>query len=200
MSNDKSHPRHERTVLLIKPDGVQRGLMGEIITRIESRGLKIVALQMVRPSRKQIDAHYPSDEAWRSRLGEKTLATYEEYGWDAMKELGTIDTVKIGNMVREWTLDFMSSGPIVKMVIEGVHARAMIRKLMGATMPSKAELGSIRGDYSVDSAAIANRDKRAVRNLTHASETEEEYENEFGLWFTDEEVHDCDSSDIGKVF
>ena len=199
MANDK-HPRDERTVLLVKPDGVRRGLIGEIISRLENRGLKIVALQMVRPDRDQIDKHYPSDETWVTRIGSKTLETYEKNDMDAKKEIGTDDPFEIGKMAREWILDFMSSGPIVKMVVEGVHARASVRKLAGATMPSAAELGSIRGDYSVDSAAAANRDKRAVRNMVHASETQEEYDNEFALWFTDEEVHEYERSDDGIVF
>lgn len=199
MANDM-HPRDERTVLLVKPDGVRRGLIGEIISRLENRGLKIVALQMVRPDRDQIDKHYPSDETWVTRIGQKTLETYEKNDMDAKKEIGTDDPFEIGKMAREWILDFMSSGPIVKMVVEGVHARASVRKLAGATMPSAAELGSIRGDYSVDSAAAANRDKRAVRNMVHASETQEEYDNEFSLWFTDDEVHEYERSDDGIVF
>ena len=200
MASDKDHPRYERTLIIIKPDAVRRGLMGEIISRIETRGLKIIAMRMEHPTREQIDKHYPSDETWISRLGEKTLATYEEYGWDAQEELGTVETLKIGKMVRGWTIDFLSSGPVVKMVVEGVHARAMIRKLMGATMPSLADIGSIRGDYSVDSAAVANRDRRAVRNLVHASETEEEFDNEFALWFSDDEVHEYERNDDGIVF
>ncbi len=199
MAND-AHPREERTVLIVKPDGVRRGLVGEIITRIEARGLKILALQLVQPTRDMIDKHYPSDDVWIARVGTKTLETYEKNDMDAKKELGTDVPLEIGKMAREWILDFMSSGPIVKMVIEGVHARAMVRKLAGATMPSDADMGSIRGDFSVDSAAAANRDKRAVRNLVHASETQEEYDNELALWFTDEEVHEYERSDDGIVF
>jgi nucleoside-diphosphate kinase len=197
---EKKDLKKERTLLLIKPDGVRRGLIGEVITRIETRGLKIVALQLVRPTRDQIDRHYPSDKAWVTRVGSKTLETYEKNDMDALKEVGTDDPFKIGSMVREWTLDFMCSGPIVKMVIEGVHARSMIRKLAGATMPAFADIGSIRGDFSVDSAAIANADKRSVRNLVHASETEEEFENEFGLWFGKDEVHEYERNDDGIVF
>ena len=199
MASD-THPREERTVLIIKPDGVRRGVMGEIISRMENRGLKIVALQMVQPTRDMIDKHYPSDDGWITRVGEKTMETYEKNGMSAKDEVGTDDPKEIGQMAREWILDFMCSGPVVKMVVQGVHARASVRKLAGATMPSAAELGSIRGDYSVDSAAAANRDKRAVRNLVHASETQEEYDNEFALWFTEDEVHEYERSDDGIVF
>lgn len=183
------HPKEEKTLLLVKPDGVRRGLIGEVIKRIEARGLKVIALEMVQPSKKQMHEHYPKDEAWIKRLGEKTLATYEKYGFNAQKELGTTDPLKIGKEVRNWLLDFMTSAPIVKMVIEGVHAVDMVRKLAGNTMPALAEMGTIRGDFSVDSAAAANRDKRAVHNLVHASETPEEAKHEIAHWFAMEQIH-----------
>lgn len=183
------HPTHERTFLMIKPDGVQRGLTGEIIRRVEQRGLKVIALTMVKPDRQQMDDHYPKDETWIRRLGEKSLATYEKYGYDPVEEVGTTDAMEIGTMVRSWLIDFMVSGPVVKMVIQGVHAVDMVRKLAGATMPSAAELGSIRGDYSIESAALANANKRAVYNLVHASETPEEAEHEISHWFADTDIH-----------
>lgn len=194
------HPKEESTVLIIKPDGVKRGLVGEIISRIERRGLKLISLRMVWPTRDNIDQHYPKAEGWIMRVGEKTLATYEKYGLDPQKEFGTNDPLKIGHEVRSWQLDFLTSGPVVKMVLRGVHAREMVRKLVGATMPAHAEMGTIRGDFSVDSAAAANRDKRAVHNLVHASETLEEFENEKTLWFTDEEIHDYKRAEEDIMF
>lgn len=181
------HPREEITFLMIKPDAVQRGLTGEIIRRIEQVGLKIIGLRLFKPTLKQIDEHYPKDEAWITRLGHKTLATYEKFGYDAKKELGTDKAEEIGPMVRQWLLDFMSSGPVAAMVIKGVHAVEMVRKLAGHTMPSDSELGTIRGDFSVDSAAAANRDQRAVYNLVHASETADEAEHEIAHWFGENE-------------
>lgn len=189
------HPKEEMTVLIIKPDGVKRGLIGEVVSRIERRGLKIIALRMIWPTREDIDNHYPKNEAWITRVGEKTLATYAKYGLDAAKEFGTQDPLAIGKEVRSWQLDFMTSGPAVKIVIKGVHARDMVRKLVGSTMPAQAELGSIRGDFSVDSASAANRDKRAVYNLVHASETEDEFMNEKGLWFADDEIFDYERAE-----
>jgi len=184
-----NHPREERTFLLVKPDGVKRGLVGEVIRRLEQRNLKIIAMCMVEPGREKFDTHYPKDPAWVKRIGEKTLATYQKYGYDAKAELGTEKPEEIGPMVRGWLLDFMTSGPVVKMVIEGVHAIDMVRKIVGATMPSLAEMGTIRGDFSVDSPASANRDKRSVHNLVHASETSEEAAHEIKLWFADNELH-----------
>jgi nucleoside-diphosphate kinase len=182
-------PRKERTFLMIKPDGVRRGLTGEIIRRVEQRGLKIVACQMFKPSRDQMDNHYPKEEAWIRRLGQKSLATYEKYGYDPVEELGTKDELEIGTMVRGWLIDFMTSAPIVKMVVEGTHSVDMIRKLCGQTMPAFAEMGTIRGDFSVDSPACANKEKRSVYNLVHASETPEEAEHEISHWFSPEDIN-----------
>ncbi len=177
------HPKEEKTFLMIKPDGVRKGLIGEVIQRVEQRDLKIVALEMFQPTREQIDRHYPKNEQWITRLGEKTLATYEKYGYDAKKELGTTDAFKIGTQVRGWLLNFMTSAPLVRMVVQGVHAVDMVRKIVGPTMPYQAEMGTIRGDYSADSPALANKEKRAVQNLVHASETSEEAKHEIKFWF-----------------
>lgn len=191
----KSHPRQELTFLLIKPDGVVRGLVGEVIRRVEQRGLKVVALEMEHAAKEKIDTHYPKDPAWIRRLGEKTLASYEKFGFDPIEELGTKDTDKIGKMVRNWLVDFLTQAPIVKMVIKGVHSVEMVRKIAGETMPANAPMGTIRGDYSVDSAALANKEKRAVHNLVHASETAQEAEHEIEHWFGDKVIHDYKRSD-----
>lgn len=188
-------PREEKTFLMIKPDGVRRGLTGEIIRRVEQVGLKIVGLKMYTPTEKQVDDHYPKDEAWITRLGQKTLATYEKFGYDSVKELGTNNAEQVGPMIRQWLIDFMTSGPVVIMAIKGVHAVEMVRKLAGPTMPADAELGTIRGDFSVDSAAAANREKRAVFNIVHASETESEAEYETKHWFGVEKDNNYDRTD-----
>lgn len=178
----------ERTFVLIKPDGVQRGLIGDIITRIEQRGLKVIALEMIHATKDQIDSHYPKADAWLERIGEKTLNSYEKYGYDAQEELGTTNKKEIGLMVRGWLIDYMTSAPMVKIIVEGVHAIDMLRKLAGHTLPAFAEMGTIRGDFSVDSAASANREKRAIMNIVHASETPEESENEIKLWFSLDQI------------
>ena len=125
------HPKKERTLLLIKPDGVRRGLTGEVLRRIEQRGLKIIALQMVKPSAEQMDTHYPKDEEWLKRIGEKTTATFEKYGRDVTETMGTSDLLKIGQEVRKWLVVYMASAPIVKIIVEGIHAVDMVRKLVG---------------------------------------------------------------------
>lgn len=196
----QNDPKNERTVVLIKPDGVIRGLMGEVISRVEKRGLKIIACSMIWPTRKQIDDHYPKDPVWVKRLGEKSLETYAKYGWDPVKEMGTKNPTKIGKSVRNWILDFMTSGPMVKMVVEGIHAVDMVRKMVGKSIPALAEMGTIRGDFSVDSAALANKNKRAVHNLVHASETLQEAAHELEFWFSPEEIHDYKRAEEDIMF
>lgn len=192
--------KEEKTLILIKPDGVKRGLIGEIIRRIEQRGLKIIALKMFQATREQIDEHYPKDSKWVSRLGEKPLGTYKKYGIDPIKELGTDKPDEIGKLVRGWIIDFMVSGPLVKIVVQGVHAVDMVRKICGNTLPNLADMGTIRGDYSVDSPALANADKRGVHNIVHASETPEEAEHELEYWFSPEEIHEYKRAEEDIMF
>jgi len=199
-NSEALHPKEERTVLLIKPDGVKRGLTGKIISRIEERGLKIIALEMIQASARQIDGHYPKDEKWIRRLGEKTLKNYQEYGFDAKKEFGSDNPEEIGKLVRTWLIDFMTSGPIVKIMIKGIHAVDMVRKISGPTMPSQAEMGTIRGDFSVDDATAANKDKRAIHNIVHASENLKEAEHEIRFWFSPEEIHDYKRAEEDTMF
>lgn len=180
--------KKEKTFVMIKPDGVKKGLIGEVIRRFEQRDLKVVAIEMFQPTKEDIDSHYPKEEAWITRLGEKTLGTYKKYNVDPNKELGTSDPNEIGNMVREWLIEYMTSAPLVRMVIEGIHAVDMVRKICGVTIPNMADMGTIRGDYSADSPAVANSEKRAVMNLVHASETPEEAQHEIKHWFGDRKV------------
>jgi nucleoside-diphosphate kinase len=183
------NPKEEKTYVMVKPDGVKKGLVGEIIQRFEQRDLKIVALEMFQPTVEQIDGHYPKDEKWITRLGEKTLSTYEKYGYDAMADFGTTEPSKIGPEIRKWLVDYMVSAPLVRMVVQGIHAVDMVRKISGPTMPYQADMGTIRGDFSNDSPALANAEKRAVMNLMHASETPEEAAHEIEYWFGKSPIH-----------
>jgi nucleoside-diphosphate kinase len=184
-----TNPKEEKTYVMIKPDGVKKGLIGEIIKRFEQRDLKIVALEMFQPTHELIDNHYPKDDAWITRLGTKTLSTYEKYGMDAMADYGTTNPAQIGPEIRKWLIDYMTSAPLVKMVVQGVHAVDVVRKIAGNTMPYLADMGTIRGDFSIDSPALANKEKRAVGNIIHASETPEEAAHEIKHWFGDVAMH-----------
>ncbi len=180
---DITNFKKEQTYVMVKPDGVKKGLIGEVISRFEQRDLKIVALEMFQPTTEQIDNHYPKDEAWIRRLGQKTLTTYSKYGIDPKEMLGSDDEFVLGKMVRGWLIDYMTSAPLVRMVVEGVHAVDMVRKIAGTTLPYMADMGTIRGDYSNDSPAVANSEKRAVMNILHASETPSEAQHEIEHWF-----------------
>ncbi len=194
------HPKEEKTLILIKPDGVKRGLVGEILSRIEKRGLKIISLEMFQATKEQINEHYPQDKKWIKRLGEKTLDNYEKYGYDAEKELKTKDIDEIGELVRGWLLDYMTSGPMIKIMVKGIHAISMVRKIVGSSMPAEAEMGTIRGDFSVDDATAANRDKRSIRNIIHASENEEEAKHEIDFWFSIEDIFDYKRAEEDIMF
>lgn len=184
------HPKEEKTYVMIKPDGVQKGLIGEVIKRFEQRDLKIVALEMFQPTKEMVDNHYPKEEAWVTRLGEKTKSTYDKYGLDMMADYGTGDPKVMGPYVRGWLIDYMVSAPLVKMVVQGVHAVDIVRKIAGPTLPYLAEVGTIRGDFSIDSPVLANKEKRAIANILHASETPEEAAHEIKHWFGDIKLMD----------
>ncbi len=196
----KTNPALERTLVLVKSDGVQRGLIGEVIGRMEKRGLKIIGLKMVKPTLEHLDEHYPKDEAWITRLGEKGFAVFDEYGIDPKEYMGTNDKKEAGTMVRKWLIDYLLEAPVVALIVEGVHAVDMVRKISGTTLPSKADIGTIRGDFSVDSPASANLEGRAIKNIVHASENKEEAEHEIAHWFAAEEIFDYKRSDHVVMF
>lgn len=187
----KNRPKiFERTLVLIKPDGVERKLVGEIISRFEKAGLKIVGLGIVKPTKKLIDRHYPKNRAWIENLGYNTIKTAEEANIkiDLQKDYGVKNVYELGLKVRQWLIDFMSSGPVVKIALEGPMAISLVRKLVGKTVPYLAEPGTIRGDYSADSPLLANLEKRPIKNLIHASGNLKEANYELKLWFKKSEL------------
>ncbi|MDD4762154.1 MAG: nucleoside-diphosphate kinase, partial [Candidatus Pacebacteria bacterium] len=191
MNNNK-----ERTLVLLKPDSVRRGIAGEIISRFEKSGLKIVGLKMIWVDDELVKKHYPSDrEEFLIGMGKKTLETYAKYGKDPNEELGTMDPKEIGLLVNGWNIEFMSSGPVIAVVLEGFHAIDNVRRLAGFTIPSAANPGTIRGDYSVDSNDVANGLKRSVRNIVHASGNPEEAKYEIELWFRENEIFSYNRAD-----
>lgn len=194
------HIKEQKTLVLVKPDGVKRGLIGEVAGRIERRGLKIVAMKMVAVDRAHLERHFPTNEEWVGRLGDKGLKTFAEYQLDVKEHMGTDDRIEIGKKVKESLFEYMTSGPIVALVVEGLHAIDMVRKVAGHTLPVFADMGTIRGDYSVDSPAIANVENRAIHNIMHASETPEEAANEIDLWFKPEEIHSFKRADQDIMF
>jgi len=180
----------ERTLVVFKPDSVARGLIGEILSRFEKTGLKVIGAKMIQVSREMAEKHYPADrkELWEG-IGNKTLTHYKEVGADAKKLLGSDNAAEIGKIVRVWLLDYITLGPVIAFVLEAPHAVELVRKLCGNTLALKAEPGTIRGDYSYDSAFLANNSKRALKNLIHASGSLEEAKYEIPLWFKSSELY-----------
>ncbi len=181
----------ERTLVLIKPDAVQRRLAGDIISRFENAGLKLVATKMVWPTEELAATHYPTARReWVEGMGHKTLGSYKEGGVDPVAELGTDDPHAIGLQVQKWLVDFLTSGPVIALVLEGEGAVKKVRELAGHTIPTMASKGTIRGDHSDDEPIKANAEKRALHNLVHASGDKTEAEFEINLWFSGDELHE----------
>lgn len=178
----------EKTLLVLKPDAVQRGLVGDIVQRVEKMGFKIVAAKLVMASEELGTKHYPDTEEWKKAVGARTIEDCEKYGIDLMENMGTEDPIEIGNLVKKWNVDYLCSGPVFAFVLEGFNAIERLRSLVGSTVPTKANPGTIRGDFSLDSAILANRNGRAISNLVHASGNLEEAEYEINLWFRPEEI------------
>lgn len=173
----------ERTFVMLKPDAIQRRLAGEVLQRFERAGFNIVALKMLKPGKELVSKHYPSSRDYLETLGNKTKNDYAKYGLSLEKEFGTVDSFEIGGKIKAWLVDFICSDNVIAMVLEGNHAVSAVRKLVGSTMPSDASPGTIRGDYSIESADLANLEKRPVKNLIHASGNVEEASFEIKLWF-----------------
>jgi nucleoside-diphosphate kinase len=173
----------ERTLVIVKPDAYLRGLTGEILARLEQRGLVVEAIRVSRNEKETVGDHYPRSQEWLATVGGKTLEDYARLGVSAKDRLGTDDAVEIGQMVRNWLTEFLLSAPVVPMVVSGNRAIETVRKIVGHTLPVMAAPGTIRGDYSSDSPDLANEEQRPVRNLVHASGDPEEAEREIALWF-----------------
>jgi nucleoside-diphosphate kinase len=179
----------EQTVVLIKPDGVRRGLIGDILSRFERVGLKLSASKLIWVDKTHIGKHYKDDKAYHKAVGVRTLENYKNYGLDPNEKLGTNDPIKIGMLVRKWNMEFMTSGPVMAMLLEGPDAVKVVRKIVGHTYPAEAIPGTIRGDYSLESAYLANTEGRTIRNLIHASGTVDEAKFEKKLWFKRGEIY-----------
>jgi len=149
-----------RTLVLIKPDGVVRNLVGKIIMRFEDAGLKIVGMKMVWIDENFAKKHYREDI-----------------------------TQKYGERVRNDLIKYIREGPVIAMVLEGVDAIKVTRKIVGSTYPNEALPGTVRGDFAHISKDYANNNEISVRNLIHASGNDEDAAVEIPLWFSKNELH-----------
>ena len=178
------HPKKERTFVAVKPDGIQRSLIGEIVSRLEKVGLKLVAMKMLIPDEAHVEKFYTLDPNWRRVTGEKTIAGYRSKGLTPPLE----DPLAVTAIILANLKKYMTSGPVIAMVWEGAHCVGVVRKLVGNTEPLVSDVGTIRGDYVLDSYAMSDMDGRSIRNLIHASGSVAEAEKEIPHWFTPEEV------------
>jgi len=180
----KDHPKYEQTLVIIKPDGIQRSLIGEIISRYERVGLKLVAMKMMTPTRDLIEKHYTLDPEWRRVTGEKTIKGYKDKGLVPPTE----DPLEVTGILLGRLATYMTSGPVIAMIWEGAHAVAIVRKLTGGTEPLTSDVGTIRGDFVLDSYQMTDHDGRSVRNLVHASGSVKEAQDEIRHWFSAKEI------------
>ena len=174
---------HQRTFVMIKPDGVKRSLIGEIIATLERAGLQITRLDLRRPTPELVEQHYPNSPGWLRAVGQKTLDSYTELDLDIHEDFGTDEPLEIGKAIKQRLVTFICSGDVVAMLVEGNLAISNVRRLCGNTLPNKADPASIRGRYGIDSPDLSVAEKRPVYNLVHASGDEEEAASEIKLWF-----------------
>jgi nucleoside-diphosphate kinase len=182
----KPHLSRERTLIVIKPDGVQRSLIGEIIRRYERVGLKLVGMKMMVLDESFIEKHYTLDPDWIGLAGEKSMRGAREKGHAPLAET----PLEVGGIILERLKRYLASGPVIAMVWQGAHAIEIVRKLTGGTEPLSSAVGTIRGDLVLDSYQMSSEDGRAVRNLVHSSGSIKEAGTEIAHWFKKDELAD----------
>ncbi len=175
--------KKERTFVIVKPDGVQRSLIGDIIKRIERTGLKLVALKMAIPTEDQCWTHYNKDDVWFESKGAKILENRQKAGMPIEKS-----AIEYGKDIIKALVKFMTCGPVVMMIWEGNESVGIVKKLVGSTEPVTSDVGTIRGDLTLDSYDLAGADDRAVRNLVHCTDNPAESQREIDIWFKKEEI------------
>ncbi len=176
----------ERTLIILKPDAVKRGIVGEIIARFEKAGLKIIAMKMLIPDEKLLSDHYPDELV--PIVGNKTKKDWDAYG---IKYSETPE--EIGRMIVDETRNFMRSGPVLAAVLEGGHAVEIVRKMVGSTGPKDSAPGTIRGDYAHLSLGRASLAKKGAANLIHASGAVDEAQKEIAMWFKPDELYEYET-------
>ncbi|HCU55165.1 TPA: nucleoside-diphosphate kinase [Candidatus Shapirobacteria bacterium] len=176
--------KQEKTLVIVKPDGVQRALIGEVIKRYEQCGLKLVALKMLIPTKKLALAHYSVDPQWTLKTGTKSLEAAKARG----QKLASEDPIVIAENIRKTLVNYISSGPVISMIWQGMNAVGIVRKITGSTEPLSSTPGTIRGDYTIDSYQAADIDRRSVRNIIHSSGSVQEANKEIDIWFDKKEI------------
>ena len=181
--------RRERTLVIIKPDGVMRHIVGEVLSRFERKGLKIVGMKMLWPSRKLAERHYVDTEEWLESSGTRTYNSYLEKGITP-----TLTPREIALNTRRKLIDHLTAGPVVALVLEGAHAIEVVRKMRGNTSPRSAEVGTIGFDYTLESYELSDAGDWAIKNVIHASDSPAEVAREIKLWFASDELVNYDTA------
>ncbi len=179
----KKLPHQERTFVILKPDTVQRSLMGEVVKRFEQTGLKCTAMKMFVPDEERLVQHYHKSEEWFLKKGTNVVNDLMAQGLPITKE-----PIEYGRDIIRTIVKYMTAGPVVAMVWEGNQAVNVVMKIVGTTEPSTSDVGTLRGDYTIDSYGHASYENRAVRNLIHCSDAVAEAEREIAIWFTEADI------------
>lgn len=175
----------EKTLILLKPDAIEKNLIGEIVSRFEKAKMKVLGMKMVHIDEEFAKGHYPLDEEWARGSFENTKKVYEEKG----EEVPFTDHMHFGQTIQKHNVDYLTRNPVVAIVLEGENAITSVRELLGATEPKKAQSGTVRGDFGEeDSYAQADKESRAVMNLVHASDSIENALREISHWFSETEL------------
>ncbi len=178
------HPKNERTFVILKPDAIQRSLVGEIIKRFERAGFKLCAAKFMVPTEDQCWKHYNKDDAWFLKKGTAIAEVRRGKGLSVDRE-----PIEYGKDIIRGAVSYMTAGPVLCMVWEGNQSVAVIKKMVGGTEPTTSDVGTIRGDFSLDSYHLSDLDSRgSVRNLIHCTDDVNEYEREMNIWFKPEEI------------
>jgi nucleoside-diphosphate kinase len=175
--------KKERTFVIIKPDGIQRSLVGEILGRFERAGLKIAGMKFGIADETKLWDHYNKDDAWFLKKGTNLIENFTAAGKPITKE-----PIEYGKDIIRALVKYITAGPVLMLVLEGNQAVAVTVKLTGSTEPATSDVGTIRGDYTLDSYQMANIDDRAVRNLIHCSENVADAQREIALWFNESDL------------
>ncbi|MEK6923604.1 MAG: nucleoside-diphosphate kinase [Nanoarchaeota archaeon] len=168
----------EHTFVLIKPDGIEKKLTGEIISRFEKAGLEVIDIKTINPTEDLLERHYALTDDWVKNLASKTREAMATKGVQM-----TESDLEIAKRVQSWLKQSLSSGKVIAMILRGNHAVSIVRKIIGATEPKSSATGTIRGDFSSDSYDLADKEQRSVKNIIHASGTVDEAKREIELWF-----------------
>jgi nucleoside-diphosphate kinase len=185
----------EKTLVIFKPDVVQRQIVGEIVSRFERKGFKIVGIKMLIPSRELVGKHYVDEPEYLIETGEKAKKGAEIRGEDT----SNWDSLARGKWIRESNINYLTCGPVIAMVLQGFEVVSGVRKMLGSTSPADGDVGTIRQDYSLDSFALADEQGRVTRSMIHASDSAENAQREIGLWFNATEISEYETA-AEKIF